>query len=196
MDDSLGDTVMLRIHARPDDPARETAALWRAVVETRRELVARQAAFHQLGQTKTDVLVAALAAGRSWDWHTALHYLSDLFERSPELTEALVREVESPRGSGWAVEALMTRPDRSEIGRLVLTRLPECDSLEWRWHANLLWTIKETDALAKLLARARDSQDPDLHELVEDYLDMVSPLVGLGHAATSVEQAIAEDPPP
>jgi len=196
VDDSMGDAVTISIHAQLGDPGRETAELWRAVVEARRELVAREAAFHQLGQQQVDVLVAALAADRSWDWHTALHYLSDFPERSEELTDALVREVESPRGSGWAVKALLTTPDRSEVARRVLARLPACDSLEWRWHANLLWSIKETDGLAELLARARDSQDPDLHELVEDYREMVSPLVALGPAAAAAEEAPAEDRSP
>jgi hypothetical protein len=192
----MGDTVMISIHAQLDDPGRETAELWRAVVEARQELVAREAAFHQLGRTKTDVLVTALGADRSWDWHTALHYLSDLSERSEELTDALVREVESPRGSGWAVKALLTTPHKSEVVRRVLARLAACDSLEWRWHANLLWSIKETDALAELLARARDSNDPDLHELVEDYREIVNPLVTLGHAAAAAEEAPAEDRSP
>lgn len=120
----------------------------------------REAAFYQHGVGRPDVLVTALRA-LGWDWHTALHYLAEFSENSPELLDALVREAISPRGAGWAAGALRQIQDTDAVAPRVLAQLPDHDAQDWRQYAGLLWSLDAFDALAGLLTRAASSQNDD-----------------------------------
>ncbi|MFJ9691220.1 hypothetical protein [Kitasatospora sp. NPDC101183] len=149
----------------------EDRELWDAVVAAEGEAVRARAAFHQQASARAEVLSEALRADGVSAVH-ALSFLGHLSDDVPLLTEQLVGRVLSVRTALAAKQALerasWSEENRLEIRRIVEGHLPTADEDEWRRLGELLWYIRDVEALRHLVDRAAASEDPAVREAAED----------------------------
>ncbi|MFB6839887.1 hypothetical protein [Streptomyces sp. NPDC056361] len=154
--------------------------LWQAVVEAKREMHRRQADFHHKAGSRPDILKAALAAGSGpWQRGAALDFLTELSDDVPALLGDLVGLCLS---HGWALaarQAIDSIPHDELLPLLeplVMERLGSADDDEYRRLAELLAHVQAWELLSRLVGRALDTDDPDTHEVAEDFTEWHGPM--------------------
>lgn len=147
--------------------------LWAALVAVERERARLRTDFYQHANARTDTLAAALA-GTGWDQSAALRFLAALSDDVPALIDRLVELSLSHRSALAARQAIAPawRAGRlPDLPQKVLARLDQADDDEYRLLGELLEHLNAHDALRELLKRARNSADPDIREVAEDFAD-------------------------
>lgn len=157
--------------------AEQDQQLWAALVEAEQEHRRRKAEFYQNAQDRTGVLRTALH-GQPWQVTTALDYLRAFSVDSPQLLPRLVELSLSTRSALAARQAIAAIP-RDQL-RPILTpvidvQMQTTDPDDLRRLAELLAHLQAWPLLKNLVSRAQEIDDPDAHEVADDFAGKYAP---------------------
>lgn len=148
------------------------AELWAAVVTAQRALIQAQNAFYNGAELRREVLVSALRSGRrSVECFAALEVLDRFSDDVPYLVDELVDVVLDEDHAPYAARALFRRRHAvgPEVREIVLRSLAGAGAYDFRLLSGLLWHLRDDDGLRELVNRARQSDDPEIREVADDF---------------------------
>lgn len=150
--------------------ATDDDALWADVVAATRELARVGHEFRQHAQDRPGVLSRALRA-RSWDTVAALDFLDNLGDDVPRLLDDLI-EVTLDDGYGLKARCVIDKESYTvgrQVREKVLSRLEAAGSLDVQRLGELLLHLRDQEGLRLLVEQARQSDDPSVREVADDY---------------------------
>jgi hypothetical protein len=146
--------------------------LWRALAAAEQEVARHRAEFNRL-EDRTRILSSALATTSKLDRSAAIRFLRS---RSEDVSQVLYELVDLCLSIGWLVSA--KEPIRAARSASLLVKLDEVvarileentAAQDYTNIADMLTYVEAWEILAKLLDKARTSDDPEVREVADDF---------------------------